>query len=286
MLTRTVLVFALVVVGSRAWAGDPETFLRVASEGAYPPWNTTIADGSMVGFDIDIAHELCQRLTLRCEIAAQDWEGILPGLQAGKYDAVIAGLSITGERRKLIDFAGPYARDPVVLAVRASAPWTPSLPHAGQRVDLDDRTVSAPVISAVADALHGAIIGTQVATTHADLARLLSGATVHTYAKFDDVLLDLKSGRIDAVIGSKSVLDSRRHETGADWVIVGPEFVGGVVGQGAGIGLRKGTSGLRQRIDQALVEAATDGTLAAISRRWFGFDLSAAPRTSREPASP
>ena len=79
--------------------------IRIATEGAYPPFNYTNADGSLSGFDVDVANALCEQMQANCEIVAQDWDGIIPGLLAQKYDAVIAGMSITAERQEKVDFS-------------------------------------------------------------------------------------------------------------------------------------------------------------------------------------
>ena len=81
--------------------------MRVATEGAYPPWNATDPSGKLYGFDIDVINEVCKRSDLECEITAHAWKGIIPGLTAGKYDCIIAGMQTTHKRLKVIDFAGP-----------------------------------------------------------------------------------------------------------------------------------------------------------------------------------
>ena len=106
------LVMALclgLVAGSAA--AKEWTTVRIATEGAYPPWNATDSSGQLVGFEIDLANDLCRRMGTECEIVAQDWEGIIPALQAGKYDVIMAGMSITDERKKVIQFSDSYAAD-------------------------------------------------------------------------------------------------------------------------------------------------------------------------------
>ena len=88
--------------------------IRIATEGAYPPFNYTNADGSLSGFDVDVANALCEQMQANCEIVAQDWDGIIPGLLAQKYDAVIAGMSITAERQEKVDFSEPYFANTMV----------------------------------------------------------------------------------------------------------------------------------------------------------------------------
>jgi hypothetical protein len=103
------LLGAGLVIGGAAAQGKKWDTVKIATEGAYEPWNFTGAGGKLEGFEIDLANDLCARMKVKCEIVAQDWDGIIPALTAKKYDAIMAGMSITDERKKTIDFAGPYA---------------------------------------------------------------------------------------------------------------------------------------------------------------------------------
>src|SRR6476661_4279994 len=93
-------------------AAAQDKTVKIATEGAYAPWNFTGAGGKLEGFEVDLANELCTRMKVKCEIVAQDWDGIIPALTAKKYDAIMAGMSITDERKKTIDFSNPYAAGP------------------------------------------------------------------------------------------------------------------------------------------------------------------------------
>src|SRR3546814_6898436 len=101
------LCLSSAVVQAKDW-----TVVRIATEGAYAPWNFKTATGELAGFDVDLAAELCRRMGVECEIIAQDWDGIIPALNAGKYDAIIASLTITDARREAIDFSIVYADTP------------------------------------------------------------------------------------------------------------------------------------------------------------------------------
>src|ERR671916_62684 len=92
-------------------ASAQEKTVKIATEGAYAPWNLTGAGGKLEGFEIDLANDLCGRMKVKCEVIAQDWDGIIPGLNAKKFDAIMAGMSITDERMKVIDFSQSYAND-------------------------------------------------------------------------------------------------------------------------------------------------------------------------------
>ena len=103
-------------------AAAQEKTVKIATEGAYAPWNFTGAGGKLEGFEIDLANDLCARMKVKCEVIAQDWDGIIPGLNAKKYDAIMAGMSITEERLKTIAFSRSYANDVNAWAVAKSSP--------------------------------------------------------------------------------------------------------------------------------------------------------------------
>src|ERR687897_801895 len=114
-MVRTAAITALAVtigLATGSAVAKDWTSVRIATEGAYPPWNATDSSGQLVGFEVDLAQELCQRMGVECEIVAQDWEGIIPALQAGKYDAIMAGMSVTDERMQVISFSDVYASEP------------------------------------------------------------------------------------------------------------------------------------------------------------------------------
>src|SRR5918996_2163227 len=119
-MVRTAAITALAVtmgLATGSAVAKDWTTVRIATEGAYPPWNSTDASGQLIGFEIDLANDLCQRMQVECEIVAQNWDGIIPALTAGKYDAIMAGMSITDERMQVISFSDSYASEPAYFAV-------------------------------------------------------------------------------------------------------------------------------------------------------------------------
>ena len=112
----TSVVFSAVASASLA-AGIPDP-LRIATEGAYPPFNGVDANGNLIGFDVDIAMALCEEMKANCELVAQDWDGIIPALVANKYDAIIASMSITDERKQTIDFTNRYYSNYLAVSSR------------------------------------------------------------------------------------------------------------------------------------------------------------------------
>src|SRR3954447_3117329 len=103
---------ALSLLVAASGAAAQERTVKIATEGAYAPWNFTGAGGKLEGFEIDLANDLCNRMKVKCEIVAQDWDGIIPALNAKKYDAIMAAMTITDKRKEVIDFSVPYADTP------------------------------------------------------------------------------------------------------------------------------------------------------------------------------
>ena len=110
-ITLVLVALLASVAAGPSYAGDWKK-IRIATEGAYKPWNFTDSSGKLVGFELDLAADLCKRMGAQCEIVAQAWDGIIPALQAGKYDAIMAGMSITEKRKKVITFSRAYAATP------------------------------------------------------------------------------------------------------------------------------------------------------------------------------
>jgi len=249
--------------------------VRIASEGAYPPWNATDTSGKLTGFEVDLGNDLCKRMKVTCEFVAQDWDGIIPALQQGKYDAIMSAMTITDERKKVIDFSIPYGTEPSVFAVMANSPLAKSLALGADRVDLNDQGKAKPVLEKLADALKGKSVGVQVSTIQADfMDKHLPKVTMRTYDKIDNAGIDLSSGRVDAMLGDRSVVEAVVKATPDKMVIVGPNFIGGVIGEGMGVGLRKDTADLKAMFDKAIAEALKDGTVKKLSTQHFGYDIS------------
>jgi len=251
--------------------------VRVATEGAYPPWNATDADGKIYGFDIDVINEVCRRMNLECEIIAQAWKGIIPGLTGGKYDLIIAGMQATSKRLKVIDFAGPYAKTPGSFATLKSSALA-GFKSAEEGVTLNDITASEQsVIEALRELLKGKVIGVQTTTTHSNFldTYFKDVATIQKYETQENVLLDLNAGRIDAAEGSLSVwIPVMKKDQGANLALFGPAWTGDIFGLGNGVGVRKEDQDLKAIINEGLAQMRADGSLQKLAIKWFGFDNS------------
>ena len=247
----------------------------IATEGAFAPFNLVRPDGKLDGFEIELAANICPRINLECTFIATDWNGVIPGLLAGKYDAIMDGMSITPKRLEVIDFSLPYTQAPSTFAVMKNGPLA-NLPDTGKHVSLDDKAATDAAVKDVAPALKGHIVGVQVSTIQADvLNTFFKGlAEIRTYGKTEEHDLDLQAGRVDLVMASTSYFVSTLSKPGGDQMkLAGPLFVGGPLGQGSGIALRKGDTDLKDMFNKAIQAAKADGSMKALAIKWFKSDV-------------
>ncbi|MGL4380612.1 MAG: ABC transporter substrate-binding protein [Vibrio sp.] len=246
-------VFAAVAFSGVIQA-KPWTTLRFGIEGAYPPFSWTAADGSLQGFDVDIAHALCAEMQVECQIVAQDWDGIIPALLARKYDAIIAAMSITEDRKSKVDFTSKYAQIPNRFMAKKGTN-----------------------LSFSPQGLKGVRIGVQRATTHDKYLTDNYGdvAEIVRYGASEQAYRDLASGRIVALLGDASVLEAVLHKVAGD----GYEFVGPVLtdarwfGEGFGIAVRKQDKDLTQQLNAAIKALRDKGIYQQIQAKYFTYDI-------------
>lgn len=280
-LTTLLAVAALATgVATAASAADwgKGSTVRIATEGAYAPWNYTDSSGALVGFEVDLYKDLCGRMEIECTLQQQAWEGIIPALQAGKYDVIMAGMSITEKRMEVITFSRSYAATPAVFVVKSDGPF------AGLSTDVDAVTMAdvddaeKAAIAKVKEAFAGKTIGVQIATTHENfLNEFIAGdVTVKTYDTQENLDLDLQAGRVDAALAAMSYWKPLlEKDEGKGLEIVGPGFTGGPFGDGVGAGIRQEDQALADMFSEAIGEAIADGTLSKLAIEHFGFDASA-----------
>ncbi|AWK87788.1 lysine/arginine/ornithine ABC transporter substrate-binding protein [Azospirillum thermophilum] len=250
--------------------------VRVATEGAYAPWNATDPSGKLIGFEVDLAKELCKRMGAECEIVGQDWDGMIPALQQGKYDAIMAAMSITEERQKVIDFAGPYGTEPSMFGILKASKLA-GVKFDAERVDLAaDSPANKAAIAKLAEALKGKTVGVQTSTIQANFVeKYLPGISVRSYDKLDNAGIDLAAGRVDAIFGDRSAVDAiLKAQADKGMMLFGPAFSRGVLGLGVGVGLRKADADLKEKFNKAIAEANKDGTITKLSTQHFGYDIS------------
>ncbi|MDF2687896.1 MAG: transporter substrate-binding protein [Microvirga sp.] len=257
-------------------ASAQDKTIKIATEGAYAPWNFTGAGGKLEGFEIDLANDLCARMKAKCEIVAQDWDGIIPGLTAKKYDVIMAGMSITEERQKTIDFAGPYANSPNGFLVEKSSPLA-KIPGTGDSYNLGSQQAAAEkAIEAYKPLLKGKTVGVQGSTIHSNFAdKYLKGtAEIREYKTTEAHDLDLAAGRIDIVLAdATAIIGTLDKPEFKDYVMVGPSITGGLLGAGVGVGMRKGEAELKKGFEDAIKAAKADGTIKKLTEKWFKIDL-------------
>jgi octopine/nopaline transport system substrate-binding protein len=247
----------------------------IGMEGGYPPWNLMDSNKNIVGFEVDLANDLCKRINVECKIIAQDWDGMIPGLKAGKFDVIMDGMSITEERKKEIDFSKPYAAPPAAFMAAKDSDVAKALGPGKMVNAIKDKVALAAAVKAVQAALKGKTIGVQVSTTHANFASkyLKDVATIKEYKTTDERDLDLKSGRIDVGLDDYPTVAATIEAPDAkDLEIVGPEIIGDVFGVGEAMGLRKSDADLTARFNKALDAAFKDGSVKKYSMEWFKID--------------
>ena len=252
--------------------------IRIGTEGAYPPWNNLNSAGELEGAEIDFGNEACKRMGVTCEWVTQDWDGIIPALLQGKYDIIIAGMSITEERKEKVNFTTGYMTDGARFAVLKNSGLA-NLNIAGMaKVNLNNAGgKEQAAIGQLIAAMDGKTVCVQSSTIHQNfLEKHMSGAVdVKLYQAVDDHNLDLAAGRCDAVLADVgSIIDFMESDGGVDVAFTGPTFSGGVFGDGVGGAVRKEDTDILEMWNAAISEMSKDGTTAEITKRWFGRDIS------------
>jgi arginine/ornithine transport system substrate-binding protein len=248
------LIFAAGIVQAKDWK-----MVRIGVEGAYPPFSSTTADGKLVGFDIDIAMALCKAMGADCKLVPQDWDGIIPALLARKYDAIIASMSITEERKKKVAFTNKYYNTPSKFICKKGA--------------MPDFTLAE-----LKKATAGKKIGVQRETIH---DRYISdnageGAVIKRYGTQDDAYLDLKAGRVDMLQADSVAMEAGFLKTpeGKDFQFIGPDMTDEkYFGIGAGIAIRKSDQDLVALFNKAIEQIRADGTYKKIQDKYFNFNV-------------
>ena len=249
--------------------------IRIGTEGAYPPWNSKDASGKLIGFEVELAWALCRYIGQQCVIVEQDWDGMIPALQMRKFDAIMAGMSITDERKKVITFSQGYADEVASLAVMKGSDLEGMDTPEGVNLTLGGSGVNK-ALKTITGALAGKTVCTQTGTIHQNF--LESGdvgkVNVRTYKTQDDVNLDLASGRCDVALAAAVAFTDYAEKSKKPVVLVGPTFSGGAFGNGVGVGIRKDDAELLKAFNSAINKARKNGDISRIATKWFGFDAS------------
>ncbi len=240
-----ILMTAALLVSGQALAAEK---IRMGTEGAYPPFNQIDPSGKLIGFDVEIGNALCAQMKAECEWVTQDWDGIIPGLLAKKYDTIIASMSITDERKQAVDFTDRYYSNSLRYIAKK-----------GSKLDVKN--------------LKGKTVGAQRATIAAIyLEDTMKGVVdIKVYDTQENAYIDLAAGRLDAVLGDTLVnYEWLQSDTGKGFDFFGEAFNRS---DEIGIAVRKGEDKLRQQLNAALKAIRADGTYAKINAKYFPFDI-------------
>lgn len=246
LISAAALAAVTTVASTAALAGDK---IRIATEGAYAPFNLINEQGELAGFDVEIANALCAEMKADCEIVAQDWDGIIPGLMGRKYDAIIASMSVTEERQRVVEFTDRYYSN--VLAFVAAE---------GKELDTSEA------------GLKGLTVGAQRATIAGQYLEdnLADVVDIKLYDTQDNAYLDLANGRLDALLSDKfPAYDWMRSEDGKGFDFKGEDID---IDDEIAIAIRKGDP-LKEKFNAAIKAIVENGTYEKINARYFPFSI-------------
>lgn len=267
MATGLYMRLALALAAAALWAGlaaaqtaapappapEPRK-LAIASEGARPPFNF-IENGELAGFEIDLAREICRRLSAQCAFVAQEWDSLIEGLNKRQYDIVMAALEITDERRKEIDFSIPYVRPTAAFLVRTDEALK----------NVEPATLAGKTIGVEEGSSAQAFAEARYASAH-----------VKSYGGLVDAVLDLAEDKVDVVIADEAALVDflkTRKEARCCRLIAAAPRDPAIFGEGIAAAFRKGDTALRADFDRALTSMFDDGAFQTIARKYFSYPV-------------
>jgi polar amino acid transport system substrate-binding protein len=238
------IILAAAAILALSSASQAQENVRIATEGAYAPWNFLDDAGKPAGFEIELGAAICEKAGITCEFIINDWDSIIPNLLAGNYDVIMAGMSITDERLETIDFSQNYfPPDPSKYVAAAGEAIDPS-------------------------ALEGKRVGVQGGTIQAAYAEenLGSNNTVVSFGTADQAMADLAAGNLDTILADGAYLEPVVAASGGALEFVGDDVL---IGDGVGAGLRKDEAELKGKFDTAITALKADGTLDTLIAKWF-----------------
>ncbi len=274
------LVLALVLALGACHATPPPAGLRelvIGTEGAYPPWNFTRADGSLAGFEPEYLRVLCARLHRRCRLVPMDWDGMIGALQTGKIDLIADAVQITPERAAVLAFGRPYGLSTGLTATLRNGALA-DLPDRDALMDFDRQGPALDaMIARMRKALAGKVVGVALSGAFDTFLNqaIGPGVTVRYYRTMGERDLDLLNGRIDATIEDETYLRPLlATRDGAGLVLGGPRMIGGTMGRGEALAFRRGDNQLRGEFDRAIEATLADDTVRRLGLKWFRMDAS------------
>ncbi|WP_025597136.1 ABC transporter substrate-binding protein [Burkholderia sp. WSM2230] len=254
------LFIAAAVVGSVGSVGtvsaETQNTLRFGIEAAYPPFESKSATGQLQGFDVDVGNAVCAKMAVKCEWVENAFDGLIPALQARKFDVINSAMNITAKRKQTIDFTRPIYVVPIVMVAKRGSGLMPDV-----------------------KSMQGKRVGVLQGSSQEDFLKAHwanAGVSVVSYADQDQVYTDLVAGRLDAAVQEAQTVEDGflKKPAGRDYAIAGqPLSDPATLGEGTGFGLRKGDKALAKKVDAALEALKKDGTLSALSQKYFNRDI-------------
>ena len=257
MFKKSLLLGAMVLATSFSVSAKDWKEIRVAIDPTYKPFTYKTADGKPTGLDVKIAEALCEKVKAKCVFVEQQWDAMIPGLMAKKYDAIISSMSVTEERLRQVAFTGKYYNTPSKVVVRK-----------------DIKNDGTPA------SLKGKKIGVLKGSTQEKYAKgelATAGVNVVGYEAQDQVYLDIKAGRLDGTVADVVEVQGGFLDTadGKNYVFMGqPLRMKKYFGDGVGVALRKGDKDLKASLDKAIKDIRADGTWKKIADEFVpGVDI-------------
>ncbi|WP_020558572.1 transporter substrate-binding domain-containing protein [Thiofilum flexile] len=256
MTKLTTLIASALIALSLTTTAQAADKLILGNDGAYAPFHSKDKDGNLIGFDIEIGNALCKVMEVECEWVTTDWDSLIPALDAKKIDAILSSMSITSERKKKIDFTQKYYSTPIQCVREVGKEADPSDPEKvkGKKVGVQS----------------GVVADNFARAKFKDLAEVIA------YKTQEEADLDLLAGRLDLVCADSVVLVPfiKEEKNVGKIELIGGDFTDvAFVGEGVGIGVRKGETELAEKFNQAIQKIRDDGTYAEINKKYFDFDL-------------
>lgn len=255
---RTLLnaaAFALMATATLAQAKEWKT-IRVGVDPTYPPFESVAKDGKVQGFDIDLGNALCAQLKAQCVWVQSSFDGLIPGLQARKFDVILSSMAANEKRRQQIDFTDRLYRNQTRLIAKASDHLLPEAAKlSGKRIAVEQGTVQE---------------------TYAREKWAAAGVEVVAYPSYDQAYADLTAGRVDAVLmdAVQGQLGFLSTPAGKGYAFAGDVvYDAKIMGDGDAAGVRKSDPDLRDALNGAIAQILKDGTYRKIEAKYFDFDM-------------
>jgi polar amino acid transport system substrate-binding protein len=250
-----IVLGAVMVLSTLAARADDTIRFGIAAE-PYPPFTSKDSSGKWVGFEVDLMDAVCANLKAKCEIVEVAWDGIIPALQANKFDVIWSSMSITEKRKQTIDFTDKYYQTPAEVIGPKAASFN---------IDIKNP-----------DSLKGKIIGVQTSTIHQQFVQKYFGAaaTVKVYDTQDNVNADLVAGRVACEMADSIALaDFLKTDAGKDFEVKWVAPKDPILGDGVGGGILKTNTALKDKLNGAIAAVRSSGEYDKIAKKYFDFNV-------------